>query len=114
MSDNFFHVVLLLCVFDIIIGTIRAGLDHEIYSTISRKGVTSHIVTMLIIVVMNWVLAVIGYKEFTKLFISFYIAGYSISIIETTGKMGVQYPKFVKKIFAELQESSNENKRIEK
>lgn len=111
MSDKFFHVVLVLCVFDIVLGTTRAIMDKEYHSAINRVGITNHVITMLTVVVMNWVLAVIGYKEFTKMFITFYIANYTLSIIETTGKMGVQYPKFLKAIFTELQESTNENKR---
>lgn len=114
ISDKFFLVVLILCVFDIVLGVTRAVMDKEIQSTINRRGITTHVVTMLTIIVMNWVLAVIGYEEFSKIFITFYIASYAISIIETTGKMGVQYPKFFKTIFTELQESTNENKRIDK
>ena len=110
LNDRFFHVVIVLCVFDIICGTIRAGIDKEIHSTINRKGITSHIVTMITIIVMNWVLTVIGYSEFSKIFISFYIASYAISIIENTGNMGVKYPKFIKNIFIELQGASDENK----
>lgn len=110
LNDRFFHVVIVLCVFDIIIGTVRAGIDKEIHSTISRKGITSHIVTMITIIVMNWVLAVIGYNEFSKIFITFYIASYSISIIENTGRMGVKYPQFIQNIFTELQGVTNENK----
>ena len=112
LADKFFHIVIVLCVFDIICGTIRAGIDKEIYSTINRRGITSHIITMITIVIMNWVLAVIGYAEFSKIFISFYIASYAISIIENTGNMGVKYPKFIKDIFTELQGASNENKRF--
>lgn len=110
LNDKFFNVVIVLCVFDIICGTIRAGIDKEIHSTINRKGITNHIVTMITIIIMNWVLAVIGYAEFSKIFISFYIASYAISIIENTGHMGVKYPKFIKNIFTELQGASNENK----
>ena len=65
---------------------------------------------MITIMIMNWVLAVIGYAEFSKVFISFYIASYAISIIENTGNMGVKYPKFIKNIFIELQGASDENK----
>ena len=110
LNDRYFHIVIVLCVFDIIIGTIRAGIDKEIHSTINRKGITTHIITMLTIIIMNWVLAIIGYSEFSKIFISFYIASYAISIIENTGNMGVKYPKFIKNIFTELQGASNENK----
>ena len=112
LNDRLFHIVIVLCVFDIIIGTIRAGIDKEIHSTINRRGITSHIVTMITIIIMNWVLAVIGYAEFSKIFISFYIASYAISIIENTGKMGVKYPQFIKNIFIELQGASNENKEL--
>lgn len=112
LNDRYFHIVIVLCVFDIICGTIRAGIDKEIHSTINRKGITSHIITMITIIIMNWVLAVIGYSEFSKIFISFYIASYAISIIENTGNMGVKYPKFIKDIFTELQGASNENKRF--
>ena len=110
LNDRYFHIVIVLCVFDIIIGTIRAGIDKEIHSTINRKGITTHIITMLTIIIMNWVLAIIGYSEFSKIFISFYIASYAISIIENTGNMGVKYPKFIKNIFIELQGASDENK----
>lgn len=112
LNDRYFHIVIVLCVFDIIIGTIRAGIDKEMHSTINRRGITSHIVTMITIIIMNWVLAVIGYAEFSKIFISFYIASYAISIIENTGKMGVKYPQFIKNIFIELQGASNENKEL--
>ena len=110
LNDRYFHIVIVLCVFDIICGTIRAGIDKEIHSTINRRGITSHIITMITIIIMNWVLAVIGYSEFSKIFISFYIASYAISIIENTGNMGVKYPKFIKNIFIELQGASDENK----
>ena len=114
LNDRFFNVVIVLCVFDILMGTIRAGIDKEITSSINRKGITSHIVTMITIIIMNWVLTVIGYAEFSKIFTSFYIASYAISIIENTGKMGVKYPQFIKNIFTELQGASDENKGITK
>ena len=110
MNDRYFHIVIILCVFDILMGTIRAGIDKELHSTVSRKGITSHIVTLITIIVMNWVLAVIGYEEFSKVFILFYIASYAISIIENTGRMGVKYPQFIKNLFTELQGASDENK----
>lgn len=110
LNDRYFHIVIVLCVFDIICGTIRAVIDKEIHSTINRRGITSHIITMITIIIMNWVLAVIGYSEFSKIFISFYIASYAISIIENTGNMGVKYPKFIKDIFIELRGASDENK----
>lgn len=110
LNDRFFHVLIVLCVFDIIIGTLRAGMDEELHSTISRRGITSHIVTLITIIVMNWTLTVIGFSEYSKIFIVFYIASYTISIIENTGKMGVKYPTFIRKFFTELQGASDENK----
>lgn len=111
LQDNLFHVVIILCAVDIVVGTIRAILDKEIQSSVSKKGITNHVLTILVIILMNRVLSVIGYKDFTKIFIAFYIASYAISIIESTGKMGVKYPKFIKNIFTELQETTDENKR---
>ena len=114
ISSDLFITVVSLSLFDIFLGTMRAFVNGEVSSNISKKGITNHIVTILTIVVMNWVLVNLGYSEFCKVFIMFYIGSYLISIVENLNKLGVPFPEKFVNLFSTLKDEGkvkNENQR---
>lgn len=114
IRSNLFITVVSLSLFDIFLGTMRAFVNGEVSSNISKKGITNHIVTILTIVVMYLVLVNLGYSEFCNAFIMFYIGSYLISIVENLNKLGVPFPEKFVNLFSTLKEGGegkNESQR---
>jgi len=112
INSNLFITVISLSLFDIFLGTTRAFVNGEVSSNINKKGITNHIVTILTIIVMYFVLFSLGYSEFCKAFIMFYIGSYLISIVENLNELGVPFPEKFINLFHTLKdggEGKNEN-----
>ena len=112
IHDVFIYILIIFIIFDIITGTLKAFSNNVFYSKINKKGLTNHITVILLCIFFSWVFNIFNFGELSKILIMFYIASYSLSIIENLGKMGVPLPQWLSKKFKLLQEETNKGDTI--
>lgn len=112
IHDVFIYILIIFIIFDIITGTLKAFKNETVYTKINKKGITNHITIILLCIFFSWVFNIFNFGELSKILILFYIASYSLSIIENLGIMGVPLPQWLSKKFILLQEETNKGDRI--
>ena len=112
IHDVFIYVLIIFIIFDIITGTLKAFKNETIYTKINKRGITNHITIILLCIFFSWVFNIFNFGELSKILILFYIASYSLSIIENLGIMGVPLPQWLSKKFKLLQEETNKGDKI--
>lgn len=96
-GDVYIHGVLMVIVFEIITGLVKAFVSHQLNSSISLNGLAKHTLVILIIVTIYPYLLFIGFKGIANALVLFVIVSYMISIVENLDVIGVPVPRFVKK-----------------
>lgn len=112
IHDDFIYILIIFIIFDIITGTLKAFKNETIYTKINKKGITNHITIILLCIFFSWVFNIFKFGELSKILILFYIASYSLSIIENLGIMGVPLPQWLSEKFILLQEETNKGDKI--
>ena len=112
IHDDFIYILIIFIIFDIITGTLKAFKNETIYTKINKKGITNHITIILLCIFFSWVFNIFNFGELSKILILFYIASYSLSIIENLGIMGVPLPQWLSEKFILLQEETNKGDKI--
>lgn len=112
IHDVFIYVLIIFIIFDIITGTLKAFKNETIYTKINKRGITNHITIILLCIFFSWVFNIFNFGELSKILILFYIASYSLSIIENLGSMGVPLPQWLSKKFILLQEETDKGEGI--
>ena len=112
IHDVFIYILIIFIIFDIITGTLKAFKNETIYTKINKKGITNHITIILLCIFFSWVFNIFNFGELSKILILFYIASYSLSIIENLGIMGVPLPQWLSKKFILLQEETDKGDKI--
>ena len=96
-KDVYVHGVLMMIIFEIFTGMIKAFIAHKLNSSISLKGLAKHTSVILVIITFYPYLLFIGFKGVANALILFVIVTYAISITENFEIIGVPIPKFLKK-----------------
>lgn len=112
IHDVLIYVLIIFIIFDIITGTLKAFKNETIYTKINKRGITNHITIILLCIFFSWVFNIFNFGELSKILILFYIASYSLSIIENLGSMGVPLPQWLSKKFILLQEETDKGEGI--
>lgn len=112
IHDVFIYILIIFIIFDIITGTLKAFKNETVYTKINKKGITNHITIILLCIFFSWVFNIFNFGELSKILILFYIASYSLSIIENLGIMGVPLPQWLSKKFILLQEETDKGDRM--
>lgn len=112
VHDDYIYILIIFIIFDIITGTLKAFKNATVYTKINKNGITNHITIILLCLFFSWVFNIFNYGELSKILILFYIASYSLSIIENLGEMGLPFPQWLSKKFIVLQEETNKGDRI--
>ena len=106
-QNEYLHILLIFIIFDFITGTLKSFSNSTVYSTINKKGITSHIAIFLFCIFFSWMFNIFKVSEYSKVLIMFYIVSYGISIIENIGEMGIPLPKWLMDKFKVLQEETD-------
>lgn len=93
----------------IVLGDIATGLCKGIYrkegnSTKGLPGLIKHLLVVCLVVVAYPYLKILGFSSIADWFVIFYIAIYSISIIENLGQLGIPVPSWIKKHLSKLKD----------
>ena len=112
VHDDYIYILIIFIVFDIITGTLKAFKNETVYSKINKNGITNHITIILLCIFFSWVFNIFNFGEMSKILILFYIASYSLSILENLGKMGLPLPQWLSKKFILLQEETDKGEYI--
>lgn len=107
IHNDYLYILLCFIMFDVITGTLKSFSTSKVYSTINKKGITSHIAIFLFCIFFSWVFNILKVSEYSKVLIMFYIVSYGLSIIENIGEMGIPLPKWLAEKFKVLQEETN-------
>ena len=108
IHNDYLFILLCFIMFDIITGTLKSFSNSTVYSTINKKGITSHIAIFLFCFFFSWVFNIFKVSEYSKVLIMFYIVSYGLSIFENIGEMGIPLPKWLVEKFKVLQNKTNE------
>lgn len=112
VHDDYIYILIIFIIFDIITGTLKAFKNETVYSKINKNGITNHITIILLCIFFSWVFNIFNFGEMSKILILFYIASYSLSILENLGKMGLPLPQWLSKKFILLQEETDKGEYI--
>lgn len=107
LHDTYIFILLTFIIFDIMTGTLKAFMNHTVYSKISKNGITKHITIILFCLFFSWVLNVFKVGEYSKVLVMFYIVSYALSIFENLGEMGLPLPEWLTKRFELLKDETN-------
>lgn len=104
-NDIYIHALAGIIVFDIITGLAKAWVTKTINSTIGRRGLIEHLIVLVLVVTVYPYLIYIGFEEVATAFIIFFIATYSVSLIENLSAIGVPFPKGLKRRLEKIRDA---------
>ena len=112
--DTMLQVLIAVIALDYITGILAGAYNCNLSSAIGYKGIIKKVGIFVVVLVACLIAKLIGNDLVRSLTIVFYISNESISILENVGRCGVNYPKQLKVILAQLNKGSEEVKHSDK
>ncbi len=103
-EDIYIHYLIIAILLDIATGILKGIKQKRLNSTIGVNGLVKHTAIILLVCLTYPYLALaeMGYLINAMLF--FYISVYGISVLENLEAIGVPFPSFIRKIFKQMRE----------
>lgn len=113
--DGVLVALIALMAFDYITGVIRAGINHDLCSSVGFKGIARKVLILALVAVGNLVdVHIIGDGSLCRsLVIGFYVANEALSIIENAIGLGLPVPKKLVTIIRELKDKNDKDEKDE-
>ena len=113
--DGALIALIALMAFDYITGVIRAGVNHDLCSSVGFKGIARKVLILALVAVGNLIdVHVIGDGSICRsLVIGFYIANEALSIVENAIGLGLPVPKKLVTIIRDLKSKNDEDDKEE-
>lgn len=111
--DGVLIALIALMAFDYITGVIRAGINHDLCSSVGFKGIARKVLILALVAVGNLVdVHIIGDGSLCRsLIIGFYVANEALSIIENAIGLGLPVPKKLVTIIRELKDKNDKDEK---
>jgi len=111
--DGVLVALIALMAFDYITGVIRAGINHDLCSSVGFKGIARKVLILALVAVGNLVdVHIIGDGSLCRsLVIGFYVANEALSIIENAIGLGLPVPKKLVTIIRELKDKNDKDEK---
>ena len=109
--DGVLVALIALMAFDYITGVIRAGINHDLCSSVGFKGIARKVLILALVAVGNLIdVHIIGEGSLCRsLVIGFYVANEALSIIENAIGLGLPVPKKLVTIIRELKDKNDKD-----
>ena len=109
--DGVLVALIALMAFDYITGVIRAGINHDLCSSVGFKGIARKVLILALVAVGNLLdVHIIGEGSLCRsLVIGFYVANEALSIIENAIGLGLPVPKKLVTIIRELKDKNDKD-----
>ena len=109
--DGMLIALIALMAFDYVTGVIRAGVNHDLCSSVGFKGIARKVLILALVAVGNLVdVHIIGDGSLCRsLVIGFYVANEALSIIENTIGLGLPVPKKLITIIRDLKDKNDKD-----
>jgi toxin secretion/phage lysis holin len=109
--DGMLIALIALMAFDYITGVIRAGVNHDLCSSVGFKGIARKVLILALVAVGNLVdVHIIGDGSLCRsLVIGFYVANEALSIIENAIGLGLPVPKKLITIIRDLKDKNDKD-----
>lgn len=105
--DTLFITLIYTVIIDILIGLIYAFKSNQFKSRIMYDGIIRKFVMFIVIALAVRIDVTTNQHIIRDTVLMFYIANEGLSIVENCILLGVPFPDFIKKLFAEWKEQSN-------
>lgn len=107
--DGMLIALIALMAFDYVTGVIRAGVNHDLCSSVGFKGIARKVLILALVAVGNLVdVHIIGDGSLCRsLVIGFYVANEALSIIENAIGLGLPVPKKLITIIRDLKDKND-------
>lgn len=105
--DTYIHFFIAAALFDIATGITKGFFVKEAQSTKALLGIVKHMLIVLLVLFVYPYMQLLNLGGFATLFVFFYIATYTISIIENLSALGVPFPSFIKERFERLKDQAD-------
>lgn len=111
--DGVLIALIALMAFDYITGVIRAGVNHDLCSSVGFKGIARKVLILALVAVGNLIdVHILGDGSLCRsLVIGFYIANEALSIIENAIGLGLPVPKKLVTIIRELKDKNDKDEK---
>lgn len=111
--DGVLVALIALMAFDYITGVIRAGINHDLCSSVGFKGIARKVLILALVAVGNLVdVHIIGDGSLCRsLVIGFYVANEALSIIENAIGLGLPVPEKLVTIIRELKDKNDKDEK---
>lgn len=109
--DGVLIALIALMAFDYVTGVIRAGVNHDLCSSVGFKGIARKVLILALVAVGNLIdVHIIGDGSLCRsLIIGFYVANEALSIIENAIGLGLPVPKKLVTIIRELKDKNDKD-----
>lgn len=109
--DGILITLIALMAFDYVTGVIRAGVNHDLCSSVGFKGIARKVLILALVAVGNLIdVHVIGDGSICRsLVIGFYVANEALSIVENAIGLGLPVPKKLVTIIRELKDKNDKD-----
>lgn len=107
LVDGYIHFFIIAALFDIATGMAKGLVKKQANSTNGLLGVVKHMLVVMLVLVVYPYMRFFGLSYFAVAFVLFYIAVYTISIIENLSVLGVPFPQFVKERIEKLKDEND-------
>lgn len=108
--DSLAVVFIAMIVLDYATGVIAAIYEKKLSSAIGFKGICKKIMMILLVFAVVYISKVVQVEGLRALCLMFFIANEGISILENAGKLGVPYPKIIKRVLEQLKQENEDIK----
>lgn len=111
--SGLFTLLVVLIATDFITGTFHGFLSKELDSSVGTAGLIKHSTILILATIIGVVLNLMGMGGLASAFLSFYVAEYSLSIIENSVGIGVPFPSKWKRYFVQIKDDiDNDNEGV--
>ena len=109
--DGMLIALIALMAFDYVTGVIRAGVNHDLCSSVGFKGIARKVLILALVAVGNLVdVHILGQGSLCRsLVIGFYVANEALSIIENAIGLGLPVPKKLITIIRDLKDKNDKD-----
>ena len=109
--DGVLIALIALMAFDYVTGVIRAGVNHDLCSSVGFKGIARKVLILALVAVGNLIdVHILGDGSLCRsLVIGFYIANEALSIVENAIGLGLPVPEKLVKIIRELKDKNDKD-----
>lgn len=107
-QSPFIHIFMFVIILDILTGIVKGLINKNLDSRIGTAGMLKHVLVVIVVLFIAVYLPLFGFLSWARTIVVFFIAQYSLSIIENWGEIGLPLPSFIKDVMERFRDQTDQ------